>query len=587
LANGFGNVGGSGTGASANAQLEFGSLAGISNSVTNGTLFIASSAASGAGVPNRIFRFATVATPFVAGPGQVGGSGLTIGDNVRATFGITDAFGSTPGSLPNVVVNSGGIFDLSSFSDGGGTAAGQQTISSLSGAGLVTNDATAAGPAVLAFNAGAATSADFSGTIQNGANGTVGITKSGLSTQTLSGNNSYGSPTVNTTLNAGQLNLNSPTAIGVSMLVVNGNASIDNTSANAITLSNSNVLYLYNGDITFLGTKDLAFGAASMGQADRTITTNAGTLTVSTIGQDTSTPRSLTKAGAGTLVTLGNASYTGTTTISSGVLQLGNGGNTGSINVGSAITNNASLVINRGAASAALVQGTNFSASAITGSGSLTQAGAGTTSLTADNQYLGGTTVNAGTLLANNTIGSATSTGAVNVTAGTLGGSGTIAGVVTIGNGSGSGVDSFLSPGNSPGTLTVGSNVTFAADGGFLFEINSTNGSLAADQLIASGVSINAASTFTFQDLGDGTGVTNGQSFVVIDSNSLISGTFANLADGSTYTSNGVDYLVDYTGGLDGNDLTLTVTVVPEPSSLMALSAAAIFLGARRRRRSN
>ena len=129
------------------------------------------------------------------------------------------------------------------------------------------------------------------------------------------------------------------------------------------------------------------------------------------------------------------------------------------------------------------------------------------------------------------------------------------------------------------------STVAFASDGGFVFDINSTTGSLAADQLIASAVSINAASTFAFQDLGDGTGVSNGQSFVVIDSASTISGVFANLADGSTFSSNGVDYLVDYSGGLDGNDLTLTATVVPEPAALGTLGFVAAALMSRRRRR--
>ena len=37
-----------------------------------------------------------------------------------------------------------------------------------------------------------------------------------------------------------------------------------------------------------------------------------------------------------------------------------------------------------------------------------------------------------------------------------------------------------------------------------------------------------------------------------------IAGTFSNLADGSTFTSNGNTYQVDYEGG-DGNDLTLTI----------------------------
>ncbi|WP_163334167.1 autotransporter-associated beta strand repeat-containing protein, partial [Klebsiella aerogenes] len=41
--------------------------------------------------------------------------------------------------------------------------------------------------------------------------------------------------------------------------------------------------------------------------------------------------KSLTKAGPGTLILTANNTYTGGTTISAGTLQLGSGGNTGSI----------------------------------------------------------------------------------------------------------------------------------------------------------------------------------------------------------------------------------------------------------------
>jgi autotransporter-associated beta strand protein len=56
---------------------------------------------------------------------------------------------------------------------------------------------------------------------------------------------------------------------------------------------------------------------------------------------------SVTKTGSGTQILTGTNSYTGTTTISSGVLQIGNGGTTGSLSASSVITNNASLVFNR------------------------------------------------------------------------------------------------------------------------------------------------------------------------------------------------------------------------------------------------
>jgi len=74
--------------------------------------------------------------------------------------------------------------------------------------------------------------------------------------------------------------------------------------------------------------------------------------------------------------------------------------------------------------------------------------------------YTGGTTVNAGTLLVNNTAGSGTGSGAVTVASGaTLGGSGAIGGTVNVLTGG------TLAPGASVGTLTVNNDLTFA-DGG-------------------------------------------------------------------------------------------------------------------------
>ena len=85
----------------------------------------------------------------------------------------------------------------------------------------------------------------------------------------------------------------------------------------------------------------------------------------------------------------------------------------------------------------------------VSGSGTLTQLGPGTLTLTGANTYTGATTVTAGTLLINGTQTAAT--GAVSVAAGaTLGGTGTTGGVVTVADGG------HLSPGAGPGTLTTG-----------------------------------------------------------------------------------------------------------------------------------
>jgi fibronectin-binding autotransporter adhesin len=91
----------------------------------------------------------------------------------------------------------------------------------------------------------------------------------------------------------------------------------------------------------------------------------------------------LEQAGKGTLKLTGTNTYTGNTTVSQGVLQIGNGGTTGSV-VGD-VTDNATLVFNRS-------DDVVFSG-LVTGSGGLEQQGSGSLLLTGDNTYTGGTKI--------------------------------------------------------------------------------------------------------------------------------------------------------------------------------------------------
>jgi autotransporter-associated beta strand protein len=190
--------------------------------------------------------------------------------------------------------------------------------------------------------------------------------------------------------------------------------------------------------------------------------------------------------------------------------------------------------------------------------GSLTKIGSGTLTLSGANTYTGGTTIEGGTLLVTTRGASPTGTGPVQVNVGTLSGTSILSGAITVGNGTGTGA--FLAPGvNGPGILTTSSSVSFilGSNATYICEVSTTT--MRSDQISANGVSISSDALFSFVAIGNQT-IPIGTVFIVIKNTSggAIAGTFANLADGSTFTVGSNTFKANYEGG-DGNDLTLTV----------------------------
>jgi autotransporter-associated beta strand protein len=160
------------------------------------------------------------------------------------------------------------------------------------------------------------------------------------------------------------------------------------------------------------------------------------------------------EGGAGTLILVGTNNSWASVTINAGTLQIGNGGTIGSLG-GGTIDDAGALTFDL--ASDLVV--TN----PITDYGAINQNGAGTVTLTADNNsagFYGTINVTNGTLLVNGTSGS----GIVTVANGTLGGTGTINGPVTTLPGA------TLSAGPSVGTLTINSDL--AIGGNVVVKVN-------------------------------------------------------------------------------------------------------------------
>ncbi|WP_153020080.1 autotransporter outer membrane beta-barrel domain-containing protein [Paramesorhizobium deserti] len=118
--------------------------------------------------------------------------------------------------------------------------------------------------------------------------------------------------------------------------------------------------------------------------------TTAGANYDATIASRLTGTAKLVKADLGRLVLTGENSYSGGTSVEGGVLQLGDGGTSGSIAGAVALAGGTSLVANR---SNSLTLG-----AAISGDGKVVQAGTGTTMLRGANSYKGGTEINAGIL---------------------------------------------------------------------------------------------------------------------------------------------------------------------------------------------
>jgi fibronectin-binding autotransporter adhesin len=114
------------------------------------------------------------------------------------------------------------------------------------------------------------------------------------------------------------------------------------------------------------------------------------------VGGSVSSAGEVEQSGSGTLTLTGNNTYLGGTVINSGIVQVGNGGTSGSIGTG-AVTDDGTLAFN-------LASNLEFTNS-ISGAGDVVQLGDGSLILDGTNAYSGATIVSNGTLVVTNVPG--------------------------------------------------------------------------------------------------------------------------------------------------------------------------------------
>jgi uncharacterized protein with beta-barrel porin domain len=183
----------------------------------------------------------------------------------------------------------------------------------------------------------------------------------------------------------------------------------------------------------------------------------------------------LIKLGSQRLVLSGNYGFTGTTTVQGGTVRILHLPSTAEVQVDNGLLDLSGLTqtvtnLSGGATGQISIEGgaltvnqadtTTFSG-AITGTGTFTLTGGGVIDLAGANTYTGDTTVGFGKLKINGSVTSDVTVGA----AGLLGGSGTITGDVLVQSGG------QVTPGNSPGTLHVAGDFTFATGSVYQAEV--------------------------------------------------------------------------------------------------------------------
>lgn len=449
----------------------------------------------------------------------------------------------------------------------------------------------------------------------------------GTATINLTGNNTY---TGGTTIGTGIVGAGHNNAFGTGTITQNG-GTLSSNSTTARVFANA---YAIGGNITLgnaTNTGKLTFGSTSnLGGATRTLTMNSEVEFSGVVSNG-----GIIKAGTGQLTFSNANTYTGDTTLNGGRNQItntagfgtgnvivasgaqawvnvvsgsvinnftisGDGFNEGGVSRGSLRLSGGTLAGNVTLAANARISGAGVEAGTIAGNigdgGSgfaLEVGGTGGNNLVAltlagTNTYTGATTVTTGALRVNGSL--ATGSAVTVAAAGTLGGTGTIGGAIN--------VSGTISPGDVTSTIQSLATGSLSLLTGSTFAYGMANTSATGADIInitgnlgLTGI-VNLGLTDTgVWSLGDKltlmsyTGTWNGGLFSFADGNDGL------LADGETFKLNGTDWQLDYNDNTKGSNFNseatgnyMTMTAVPEASSIALLGSLAMFTTLRRRR---
>ncbi|MCX8496762.1 MAG: autotransporter-associated beta strand repeat-containing protein, partial [Akkermansiaceae bacterium] len=210
--------------------------------------------------------------------------------------------------------------------------------------------------------------------------------------------------------------------------------------------------------------------------------------------------------------------------------------------------------------------------------GGITKAGSGALTLSGVNTYTGATTISSGNLVVNGSI--STSILTTVSSAATIGGSGTVGALTVLSGG-------FVTPGNSPGILTVNGNYTQA--GTYTAEITATTPGVSGyDQIDVTGA-VNITGGSLIAQFNTFTPVNGNLLFILLnDGSDSITGTFSGYAQGDIISNyGGIDWKISYTADSTSNTFTggndIAIMAVPEPNIAVLLGGLGAFLLCRRR----